>query len=417
MIVAAACGVLFPAAAAAQSYQLVTNPSQLESGKRYLIVAKKSPTEYYAWNGWDTGDNIGNATMVSAPSGDIITPTAAVVPVLLEGDCICKIFYTATKQYVGDSWDISFEGGSLLVCSLEDTKCLKFNYNLGIRPFFQTYDENEQYDISLYKEITGPSMKLYNSSDNTAAITAAVGGTYDVTLPNRTLFKDGAWNTLCLPFSLSAEQLAASPLADADIRTLSSASFSESTLTLTFTEISPSGEQGGLIQAGTPYIIKWEKAEGYDQVSENTRDIKNPTFSGVTIEDAVLHDKVCDLGEGRSITFCGNYAPVVITSDGGDNTKLFLGSGNNLFFPNAAYTIGCQRAHFQLTGLTVGTPTSPVKSCFLDLGDSDTATGTAALSVRQDAATSHWFTLDGRKVNTPSQPGLYIHNARKVVIK
>ena len=435
MIVAAACGVFFPAAAAAQSYQLVTTPEQLESGKRYLIVAKKSQTEYYAWNGLDTEANYGKATTVSAPSGDIITPTEDVVPVILEYNFFYfKIFDTATNKYVGVSsssdlvgedsaesdgflWDIAFYEGKLWVDNNYFPDCLRFNYNGGF-PMFRTYGDSENYDISLYKEITGPSMKLYNSSDNTAAITAAAeaGDTYDVTLPDRTLFKDGAWNTLCLPFSLNAEQLAASPLADADIRTLSSASFSESTLTLTFTEISPSGEQGGLIQAGTPYIIKWEKTADYDQASEDTRDIKNPTFNGVIIEDAV-HDIVCDLGEGRSITFCGNYAPVVITSDGGDNTKLFLGSGNNLFFPNAAYTIGCQRAHFQLTGLTVGTPTSPVKSCFMDLGD--TATGAPAITIhpRRDVANPHWFTLDGRRVNSPSRSSFYIHNARKVVIK
>ena len=32
---------------------------------------------------------------------------------------------------------------------------------------------------------------------------------------------------------------------------------SGSTLTLNFTEVSPSGEQMGVIPAGTPFIIKW----------------------------------------------------------------------------------------------------------------------------------------------------------------
>ena len=31
----------------------------------------------------------------------------------------------------------------------------------------------------------------------------------EVTLSGRTLYKDGKWNTLCLPFNFSAEQIAA----------------------------------------------------------------------------------------------------------------------------------------------------------------------------------------------------------------
>ena len=38
-----------------------------------------------------------------------------------------------------------------------------------------------------------------------------------MTLTNRTLYKDGEWNTICLPFSLDATQLAESPLAGASI--------------------------------------------------------------------------------------------------------------------------------------------------------------------------------------------------------
>ena len=50
-----------------------------------------------------------------------------------------------------------------------------------------------------------------DAENNTTAIetAAASGKTYDVTLAGRTLFKDGKWNTLCLPFALSAEQIAA----------------------------------------------------------------------------------------------------------------------------------------------------------------------------------------------------------------
>lgn len=50
---------------------------------------------------------------------------------------------------------------------------------------------------------------LADKADNSSLIAAANGNTFDVTLQGRTLYKDGVWNTLCLPFALSAEQIAA----------------------------------------------------------------------------------------------------------------------------------------------------------------------------------------------------------------
>ena len=61
-----------------------------------------------------------------------------------------------------------------------------------------------------------------------------------VGLVGRTLYKTGDWNTLCLPFSLSAEQLAESPLAGySELRTLKEEGTTfdpaTGTLTLNFT--------------------------------------------------------------------------------------------------------------------------------------------------------------------------------------
>jgi hypothetical protein len=46
------------------------------------------------------------------------------------------------------------------------------------------------------------------------------------------LFKDGGWNTLCLPFALT--DFTGTVLEDAMVMTLSEASFSNGTLTLDF---------------------------------------------------------------------------------------------------------------------------------------------------------------------------------------
>ena len=47
------------------------------------------------------------------------------------------------------------------------------------------------------------SISLKDAVDNSSLITAADGASLAVTLQGRTLYKDGAWNTLCLPFDVT----------------------------------------------------------------------------------------------------------------------------------------------------------------------------------------------------------------------
>jgi len=98
------------------------------------------------------------------------------------------------------------------------------------------------------------TLELANYADNTTAINNNNNGMMPkVTLSDRTLLKNGDWNTLCLPFSLTAEQIAASPLAGATIMELLSTSNldSEGKLTLNF-------QDATAITAGMPYMVKWD---------------------------------------------------------------------------------------------------------------------------------------------------------------
>ena len=71
----------------------------------------------------------------------------------------------------------------------------------------------------------------------------------DVTLTGRTFYRDGAWNTLCLPFS--RDDFTGTLLVNATVKSLESTDFSDGTLTMNFTENVSS------IEAGKPYIVKW----------------------------------------------------------------------------------------------------------------------------------------------------------------
>ena len=95
-------------------------------------------------------------------------------------------------------------------------------------------------------------LALADNGDNTDAIAtaAASGNTYDrLTLSGRTIYKDGLWNTLCLPFDV--DDFTGTPLEGATVKTLGSSSFSNGTLNLNFTD------NLSAIEAGKPYIVKW----------------------------------------------------------------------------------------------------------------------------------------------------------------
>ena len=94
-------------------------------------------------------------------------------------------------------------------------------------------------------------LELANNSDNGDKIDLASGNGmyYDVTLTDRTIYRNGDWNTLCLPFSL--DNFTGTPLQGATVKTLVSTNFADGTLTMNFSNDLTS------LEAGKPYIMKW----------------------------------------------------------------------------------------------------------------------------------------------------------------
>ena len=88
---------------------------------------------------------------------------------------------------------------------------------------------------------------------NSQRIKDANGQTRNVTFSGRTIYSDGDWNTLCLPFSMDASQIASSPLAGYTIKSLDGTQSNldgNGKLTLRFNTATT-------IEAGRPYIVKW----------------------------------------------------------------------------------------------------------------------------------------------------------------
>lgn len=247
--------------------------------------------------------------------------------------------------------------------------------------------------IIFKSEALSGSLELGNENNNDGLIEGWDGYSTTVTLKDRTLYKDDAWNTICLPFSLDATQLAASPLAEADIRALSSGSLSGETLTLDFT---PATGEGAVtsITAGTPYIIKWANGD----------DIVNPVFNGVTI-DKTKRDVSFTGGK-----FVGTYESQTFTNT--NTSILFVGNYSTLYYPQNGASIGAQRAYFQIG-------TNSVRAFNLNFGEGETTRilSTTNLTNYTNSADA-WFDLSGRKFDgKPTRKGVYVQNGKKVVIK
>ena len=265
--------------------------------------------------------------------------------------------------------------------------------------------------FNLYAKLTKNELTLADGSSNAEAIAAAAasGKVYEVTLSDRTLYKDGKWNTLCLPFDVT---ISGSVLDGAVVKTLSSSDYDNETgtLTLNFTDVSPSGEQGGL--AGKAYIVKWD--------GDGTQNIVSPIFEGVTISNTPAATETDGSGW---VDFVGTYSPTVIYEGGSEKHNLYLGSSNTLYYPTrTGFEVNACRAYFQLkNGLTAGEPSAPqqapARAFVLNFGDGEPS---AISTLRADTAPAAdgIYTLDGRRLTgKPTAKGIYIVNGKKMIIK
>ena len=161
----------------------------------------------------------------------------------------------------------------------------------------------------------------------------------------RTLRKAGCFNTMTLPFNVP--NIETSPLAGAEVYKFVGATVLDSELQLNITPLA-----GSALVAGTPYLIQWT----------NTGEVLNRLhFSGITWDDNQTAE---DAGTGE-VTYHGFYGKTHINDstengvniDGNEHLNLFLGGGNQLFWPtdgddSDAKMLGF-RAWFRIHGSSV----------------------------------------------------------------
>lgn len=213
------------------------------------------------------------------------------------------------------------------------------------------------YDITLDENI------VYND----IRIAAANDGTGDVTITRN--IAAGQWNTLCLPFSMTAAQV--TEIFGTGTKLANFTSYDATTKELTMTSATD-------ITAGQPCMIWVETAVG-----------EAKTISGITYSSA---DPVVTQS---GVTFQGTY------QSGSIPAGAYFVSANNLYQSTGSSTIKPFRAYF----------TAPAGARLLFV-DEATAISTINNTTRHDV-----YDLQGRKVNSQPRKGLYIVDGKKHTIK
>ena len=151
------------------------------------------------------------------------------------------------------------------------------------------------------------------------------------------------YNTLCLPFDMDADQIAASSLNGVEIYEFTDALVVNDELFLY------TSEQKHEIVAGRPYLVKYSAAS----------QLNNLNFVNVVVDNADLEaEKVVING----VTFKGVFAPYWMDAQSDLNLHggyLFLGQNNTLYWPNVSNYVKPFRAYFTVNvdaGQSAGMP-------------------------------------------------------------
>lgn len=242
-------------------------------------------------------------------------------------------------------------------------------------------------DGTYYSKITVtvkvPVAKDYTLDENSVNTIEAYENA-NVTL-KRTFYKDGEWNTLCLPFAVADAKTA---FDGAELREVDTQKSNGNTIVF---------KEATTIKAGKPYLIKWAKTPN------EVCDFVN-TFEGVTLVATAAPVKVND-----AITFTGFYNKA--TADKLGASVAAIGAGNKLFKVTSGEMKGFRAAFV----LNPATPAAGIKVVI-----DGTTTGIEDLVVDGVKANGRVYNLNGQYVGNSLnglQPGIYIQNGKKVVVK
>ena len=349
------------------SYQDV-NISGLAAGDYYVKI---SGARIKVDNvlGWEKKNNTRDlyVTATSFPAtttkGNSATISATVTSLIAaESGVYAKLFINDEVAMTADAQDIA----------LNDTKTFSFTYDIPenktaqIKVYYS--DDTEAFATAVN------AMKVNYTFDEEVDPSTITAGTFNVSM-TRT-FNEG-WNTICVPFAMSEEQITAAFGAEAKAYAFDNFAGG----ILSFQKVTA-------LTAATPYLIY----------------LPDAVSSTLAIADAVVSNTAAQTVTKGGVDFVGTYAPIAAPGmEGmwGVTAAGKIGKGNATAFINGF------RAYF--SGSLAG-----ARMAFF--GDDET-TGVQELKNSRIEELKSYYDLQGRKVEYLKKGQLYIKNGKKTVIK
>ena len=256
--------------------------------------------------------------------------------------------------------------------------------------------------------------------EENGAMTVALYGMNNKTynLKMRRTIKASKWNTVCLPFDMTAEEITTTFGTGTKVETFNSLKYDTSTetTTLQFSKAEAETEGGAVIKAGTPYLLKPGKTTDISIFEIKGRKIECESVDYVpagTKKDATTTDGTVYL------TMQGEYNHRMISPDEAtDGKSIYVISNDKIYYVNSDVEMKGFRCYFVAEESAAGSPAegaslfSSAKVMHAD------GTSTDLRLIKADATGEGGAVYDllGRKRDEQTK-GIVIVNGKKMIIK
>lgn len=328
-----------------------------------------------------TANILEGTNIISRVGGNVYATNGAVVP---------NEFYTDGSYDITKWMTYEFD----TYCPGEDYMPLRLTLNY---PYQKINDATIFIKEISFTKIDPANKTGFKKSFSTISATAlTLDETYtsntikDLTGANFTLNRQmasGKWNTFCVPFALTADQIKATFGAETQVREFVGANGN----VLTFAEATA-------IEAGTPYLIKPAKADN------------KYIFNNVDVTTT----KAAKVGEG-DIKFCGVYNQTNVDNLATAGSHVSGIVDNMVKRAKTGSSIKGFRAYF-----SVPNNISESTEAALRVAIDGETTGIEAIEGFETKATTRVYNLSGQYVGTSTanlKPGVYVSGGKKVIVK
>ena len=209
--------------------------------------------------------------------------------------------------------------------------------NLGIVNNNIKFDDSKLIYVYIYKSIT-PSLTLETSKSLSETVKDKdITGKVPSIKIDRSFIADGGWYTICLPFSLTEDDIK-KQFKGAEFQGFDGVDQQDKTINLKFIKVTTT-------EAGKPYLIKPIKDITAADLTFINKQIEQTTPVDVSY--------MLESDANKTFTFKGVFSPFTADSEelADKNIKFLSGeTGLDLVSPNGSGTMKCYRAYFVFPG-------------------------------------------------------------------